>query len=441
MSVVEKTMAKPHRTKVVGLTVVLALLLAACGSATASAKPASKVSKAVTTITYWTSGLTPKEISTLDARFDKTHRGMKVQGQYISSSDEEYPKVVAALKTGTEPPVVLDQNPSDLPLYAESGKLIDLNGKMTALTNALYKGIRNSLFYRGKQLGMALANDGDIVLFYNKKDFKAAGIAAPPKTWTQLEADAVKLSDPAAHRYGIYIPFGDSEWISYDFEALLWANGGNILNNAQTKAVFDSKAGVDALTTWVNMVRKAHTAPDTSYAVAGNYDGSPAFASNVVAMLIDGQWDLSTFESDKLDFGVAEFPKGTVSSATNLGIGVAALFRTTPAQDKVGLAFIKFLASPAQGAYMAATGGGLPSAAAQLSQPVLKKAIASNPYYKVFAETEPFGHVRPISPAYTAVSEDLWDGINAALNGSISPSAALATAQRQANAALASQGS
>jgi hypothetical protein len=72
---------------------------------------------------------------------------------------------------------------------------------------------------------MALGGVGDYVLFYNKKDFAKAGISSPPATWTQLESDAIKLSDPAKHHYGIYIPFGTDEWISYDWESLLWAAG------------------------------------------------------------------------------------------------------------------------------------------------------------------------------------------------------------------------
>ena len=59
---------------------------------------------------------------------------------------------------------------------------------------------------------------------------------------TQLEADAIKLSDPAKHRYGIYIPLGSSEWISYEWEALLWANGGQFMNSDNTKVAFDSPA-------------------------------------------------------------------------------------------------------------------------------------------------------------------------------------------------------
>jgi ABC-type glycerol-3-phosphate transport system substrate-binding protein len=436
---------RSHIGRRAAITTVLAasLVLAACGSSskpaaassTSSTKTTSSSTKTVT-IHWWTTGETPARITVIDNGFDKTHPHMKAVGEYIGKSDEEMPKLISALKTNTYPTVVDTQVPSDLPLLAESGKLVDLNGKMTSLTDALYPGIRKSLFYRGKQLGMALSGVGDILLFYNKADFKAAGISSPPKTWAQLVVDARKLTDPAQHRWGFYVPLGDAEWISYAWEPMLWANGGHFLNSTDTKAVFDSKAGVDALTTWVDLLRKYHAAPDRSFAVGGNFDGSPAFASNAVAMLIDGPWDLSTFEKAKIDFGVSEFPAGSKGSSTNIGIGVEALFKKPSDKEAVGLAFMKYMASPSIGAYLAATSGGLPSSPAQLKEPTLEKAIASNPYYHAFADNEATGHVRPITPAYNAVSQDLWTEINDALDGKISPSQALKTAAAEADRAL-----
>ncbi len=403
---------------------------AVVGSGAVSAAATSPVS-----FTYWTSGFNPKEITAIDAAFDASHPGEKANGQYISTSDEYLPKVIAALKSGTQPTVLTDQNPSDLPLIEESGKLIPLNGDLTAQTNALYPGIKASLFYRGKQLGMALAGVGDIALFYNKTDFAKAGITSPPSTWSQLEADAAKLTDPAQHRWGFYVPMGDAEWISYDFEPVLWGDGGSLLNASQTKATFDSPAGVKALTTWVDMVRTEKVAPATSFAADGNFDGPTAFSSNAVAMITDGPW-LEGEVPKGLDYGVAPYPAGGKGQATNIGIGVVALLKTTPAEDKAGLDFIKFLATAKEGSYLAEQNGGLPSSPSQLGQPLLKKA-ESNPYYKVFAADERYGQVRPISPEYTAVSEDLWTEINAAIAGSVTPAKALSIAAHEADQALA----
>src|SRR6201996_4219778 len=176
-----------------GVCALAAAAAAACGSSSSSA--ASGSSSSPVTVTYWSSG-TQAEINYIDTQFDKAHPGIKAVGQYIASADQSTAKEIAAIKSGTEPNVVIGQDPSALPLLAESGKVVDLTAGLKTQTAQLYPGIKAALFYKGQQLGIALGGVGDYVLFYNKKDFAAAGIKTPPKTWTELEADAVKLSRP-----------------------------------------------------------------------------------------------------------------------------------------------------------------------------------------------------------------------------------------------------
>lgn len=420
----------------VGAIAALAAAAAGCGSSAPSASGGSGSSGKPVSITYWTSS-SQAEIKWLDTHFNATHKNIRVQGQYVASADNTTAKEVAAIKSGTEPNVVLGQDPSALPLLAESGKVVDLKQALAAETSALYPGIKSALFYQGHQLGLALGGVGDYVLFYNKKDFRQAGISGPPQTWTQLEADAIKLSDPARHHYGFYVPLGSSEWISYDWESVLWSDGGTFLNS-QGKVGFNSAAGVAALTTWVNLVRKDHAAPTTSFAQAGSYDGAPAFASNAVAMIIDGPWALSPFNTAKIDYGVAQVPAGTAGhSATGIGIGVASVFRKDSAADAAAIQFVKWLGTPQTGAYLDATNMGLPSSPDQLSQPAVKKEIASLPTYQVFADQLKTGQSRPTIPAYAAISQALSDQISAALSGKVTPAQALAKAAAAGNQAIA----
>lgn len=418
-----------RRVGVVVAVASLALTVAACSS--------SGGTSGTVKITYWSSSK-QSEIDYLDAHFNASHKGIKVKGQYIASSDDLTAKEVSAIKSGTEPNVVIGQDPSSLPLLAESGKVVDLKKPLSAETNALYPGIKSALFYKGKQLSFALGGVGDYVLFYNKKDFAKAGIAKPPTTWTELETDAVKLSDPGKHHYGIYIPLGSAEWISYAWEGLLWANGGQFLSDDGKKVAFNSQAGVDALTTWVYLVQKDHAAPTTSFAQAGSYDGAPAFASNAVSMIIEGQFALAPFRSAKIDFGVAPFPNGTSGkSATGIGVGVASVFDKGGRANDAATTFVKWLGAPAQGAYLTATSSGLPSAPAQLTQPAVKKEAAGDPTYPVFANQLKTGQSRPTIPAYAAISQSLSTQIDAALRGSISPQQALSKAAAAGNKAIA----
>jgi multiple sugar transport system substrate-binding protein len=386
--------------------------------------------------TYWTSGWGTSEIAAVDKAFDAANPGYKAVGDYIAKSDEFLPKVTAALKTNTQPTVVLDQQPYDLPFYNESGKLIPLTGQVPA-TNSLYPLIKKSLFYKGQQLGMALSGFGDIALYYNKADFAAAGITTPPSTWSQLTADAIKLTVPSQKRWGFYVPMGDAEWISYDWEPVLWGDGGTLLNSAGTKATFDSPAGVAALSTWVNLI-KDKAAPSASFASNGSYDGGNAFESNAVAMVTDGIWvDFATVPKG-FSYGVAPFPSGSAGPSTNIGLAVAALFKTNTTADAGGLAFIKFLSSPAEGAWIASQDYGEPDSPSQVSQPVLKPIAAKAPGYSTFTQIVKYGGLRPIVSQWGAVSADLYTEISDALAGSVTPSQALSKASQEADALLAS---
>ncbi|WP_147341436.1 ABC transporter substrate-binding protein [Actinomadura logoneensis] len=414
----------------------LLLAVAACGGGSSDDASGGGGSA---TFTYWTTSWTPEQISRIDADFAKAHPGLHSKGQFIASADQYLPKVVSAIKSNTQPTVLLTQNASDLPEIAQSGKLIPLDGDLKQETAGLYPGIKDALFYKGKQLGFARSGVGDIVLFYNKKDFKEAGIANPPATWAELVEDAKKLTDPGKKRFGYYVPLGEAEWITFAWTPLLRANGGDLLTPDGTRSAFNTPQGVKALQTWVDLMT-AKAAPTTSFAQAGSFDGAPAFASHTVSMMANGQWAVDTFKKAGLDFGVAPLPRGDAGPSTSVGMEVAALLKTSRAQERAGLEFIRYLARPQVGAHLAAANGGLPSAPDQLQQPELKEHIAKDPYYQTFADGLKFGKGRPMTPAYNAVSEALYTEISKALRGRQTAQQALANAAGKADKALKEQG-
>ena len=67
-----------------------------------------------------------------------------------------------------------------------------------------------------------------LVLYYNPKMFKQAGISGPPKTWAELLADAKKLTNPAKKVYGIVIyTAGAALGAQFVYQA-----GGSVMNNS-----------------------------------------------------------------------------------------------------------------------------------------------------------------------------------------------------------------
>src|SRR3954469_18940866 len=140
----------------------------------------------------WSAGHELTSFQKLIAEYNKTHKDVSVK--VVGGIDDN--KIVAAIRSGTAPDVVSSFNSYNVGNYCGTGGWIDL-------TSYLKKdGINMSEFppapryytsYGGKQCALPLLAD-DYGLYYNKQMFKAAGIAHPPHTMSELAADAKKLT-------------------------------------------------------------------------------------------------------------------------------------------------------------------------------------------------------------------------------------------------------
>lgn len=428
--------------------VSLVALVAGCGSGTGNTGGGNGSSAtgngsgnntssggSVTNITIWETELDQTLGQKLASAFNSSHPNIHVTMQYISQPDTFLQKLTAAISTDSEPDMVVGGDPSWGPQLLQTGKLVDLKGKVDSVDSQVTPGILAAEMYKGHQVGMPYGM-GDYSLFYNKTDFANAGIKNPPQTWTDVVQDSIKLTNASKQQYGFYVPFGSNEWTVYAFEGMLWANGGQFLNQDQTKAAFNSPAGVQALQTWVDLLYKYHAAPTTSFANASGSDGAPAFASNVAAMVIDGAWAISTFKQAGINYGLTLFPKGTSGYATNSGIGNLWVFNKGSQQEQASLEFLKWFMQPDNLAQIQITSQDLPVVDAVNNVPAFQQFEASNPDYKVFADNAKYAQARPTLVSYPAISAALGAEIDKALHNQESPQAALDKAAQEADQIL-----
>ena len=126
--------------------------------------------------------------------------------------------------------------------------------------NDFWPAERQAVQVGGKVIGMPALVD-NLALVYNKKLFDQAGIPYPTANWTwdDFRAAAKKLTDPAAKQFGwAYVADGSEDTV-WRFDALLWQAGGDILNSDNTKAEFNSPAGVKAATLLQQMATVDHS--------------------------------------------------------------------------------------------------------------------------------------------------------------------------------------
>ncbi|NUT27586.1 MAG: ABC transporter substrate-binding protein [Streptomyces sp.] len=174
----------------------LALLATACtGQSDAGA---TDDASAETTLNFWHAWSAPGEVAAvkdLVAGFEKAHPNIHVNVVGNMTDD----KINQALRAGGEkaPDVISSFTTNNVGRFCSSGALIDLNPFFEKAgidpEKTFPKAMNEYTQYEGNRCAVPLLGDA-YGLYYNKTAFKKAGIADPPKTWSEFEADAKKLT-------------------------------------------------------------------------------------------------------------------------------------------------------------------------------------------------------------------------------------------------------
>ncbi|MGW2447199.1 ABC transporter substrate-binding protein [Streptomyces sp. NPDC001675] len=297
------------------LTASLALLTTACTGQSGSG--ASDDASKETTINFWHAWSAPNEVKavrSLVAGFEKAHPNIHVNVVGNMTDD----KINQALRTGGDraPDVISSFTTNNVGKFCSSGALIDLNpffekagiNPETTFPKAMNEYTR----FEGDRCTAPLLGDA-YGLYYNKTAFRKAGITAPPKTWSEFEADAKKLT---VSRGGTYEQLGfmpdyhgwesTTEHYFGQFSPTYFDKDGKSAlakDPAFEKGFALQKRLVDELGGFQKLERFRATLGD-------EWGARHPFHTGQVAMQLDGEWRLGMAEEAKPGFeiGVAPLP-------------------------------------------------------------------------------------------------------------------------------------
>ncbi len=206
----------------------------------------------------------------------------------------------------------------------------------TEFGNTFYPIASTQLQQNGQIVGMPLMYDG-LVLFYNKEIFKTAGLE-PPQTWSDLQADAIKLkienSSGGLQRGGVAMGnVSNVDHFSDILGVLLLQNGADLTrpNSNYTR---------DALLFYTQFVTKHKVWNDQLP------NSTVAFARGDVAMMFAPSWrahDIAAL-NPSLQYGTAPVPRlseNRLSWATYWAEGVS---QQSKNKDKAW-EFLKFMST------------------------------------------------------------------------------------------------
>ncbi len=327
-----------------------------------------------------------KSMADLTKEFNATHPSMEVQLLPVASYGALSTKIIGAL-AAKDPPLLAQAYENDAAQYGTGFQLSTLDSYINGpngLSKAEIADFFPVLWEDGKLADgkryMMPAVKSDIVMWYNKDMFTAAGITRPPATWQEFADDCAKLTktDDKGNQIQWGASFGSSSpqdlWVS-----MVYAYGGRVLNDTYDDVLFGSSNAAKAATQlFLDLETKKymHYAP-------GSYADEADFNAGKAAMYLATVVSRTYVDLGKFALGETPLPAGPAGKATALMGGNVVMFGNAPKytqrQKDAGWAFIKWFTSPHPQAVWAAQTGYLPARQSSLKDPVLVAAYADNP--------------------------------------------------------------
>ncbi|MFG2945707.1 ABC transporter substrate-binding protein [Streptomyces adustus] len=297
------------------LTTSAILLSTACTGQSGSG--ASDDASKETTINFWHAWSAPSEVKAVQALvdgFEKKHPNIHVDVVGNVTDD----KINQALRAGGDkaPDVISSFTTNNVGKFCSSGALTDLNPffKKSGIDPATTfpKAMNEYTQFDGDRCAAPLLGDA-YGLYYNKTAFAKAGIKNPPRTWSEFEADAKKLTIAKGDSYTQlgFMPnyhgwesttehyFGQFSPTYFDADGR-----SNLAKDPAFKAGFTlQKRLVDELGGFQRLEKFRSTLGD-------EWGPKHPFQTGQVAMQLDGEWRLGMAMEAKPDFeiGVAPLP-------------------------------------------------------------------------------------------------------------------------------------
>lgn len=464
-----QTRSRRKMVKVAAAAAGVALLASACGSSTSASGHASTTASTTRSgststsasatsghrvnLTVWTafSGVLGKSFGHLVGEFNASQSAYHVVADFKGSYSQVLSDTIAAFRAHAAPDIsqifdagtatIMDAKGTYVPVHQLMAKY-----KVPFSTSDFIGGAASYYETNSDQLDSLPFNSSTPVLFYNKAELTAAGISAPPTTWSQLDADASTL---AAHGQkcaltssGAYVMWTDMEqyavWNGYPY-----ATGNN--GYAAIKGV---KLQIDTAPFISHLSLLGALAAKGGYIWNGvNTSTVPLFTNGTCAMYEQSSADLTTIQAAaKFPFGVSELPvvNGDTKAPQNTVVGGASFWVLAGAPSdtyKGDAEFLHFLMSASTQAYWASHTGYVPVTTAGSALLSSQNFYATHPNdmvaVKELTTKPPTASTRGIRLGYLPkVREVEASAISEVLAGKETAAQALASAQSQGDQIL-----
>jgi sn-glycerol 3-phosphate transport system substrate-binding protein len=384
------------------------------------------------------------EMQRLIEQFDQTHPDIHVTAVYTGSYDDTNLKTRAAIQAGHPPgAVIMSANfVREYVINDQATSLDDLiaGDKQTPVEfmQQFWPALKLNATEDGHVYGVPFQNSTPL-LYYSVDAFKDAGLDPdhPPVTWQDWTDDLrklVKRDGSQTTRYGLMFP-GTYDYLGWITSAFAMSNGGQYYNPDYGGEVYYTEPSTVGAVRFIDaMVHQWHVMPE---GVTDANAVTTAFFQGRTAMMVLSTGSLGFVRDNmKTPYRVAFLPRSLVNAAPIGGASLIIPKGNSAERRAAAWTLIKWLTSPEiAGGWSRFTGYFAPRIAAY-DLPEMKTYLAAHPDAKVAMDQLAYARGWFATYDTVGVRKAMEDAVQSVLSGKAKPEAALAEAQRQADALM-----
>ncbi len=412
------------------ILMIAAMVLAGCGKDTAKTSDANTSGPVTIDFWYAIGGRNGEGIQKLVKEFNDSHPNIVVKATFQGDYYAHAAKLQAALVSGNQPNIVMLEI-SQVGQFGYSGALADLSPYFSKEEiGKFHEGLLKNSYINGKFVAVPF-NRSTPILYINKTMLKEAGLdPAGPQNWEELREYARKLTNKEKGVYGFETPI--DIWF---YEAGVFQQGGKMLSDDQKQVAFDNETGYGIARLWQDMVKEGtmKAPPGQDY---NAWDVATSdFTSQKVAMIQVSTASLGgLIKSTKGQFelGTAFLPAGKQFGVPTGGANLAVLDKSSDAQKKAAVEFLKWLTNKENAAFYSEWSGYVPVTQEAVESDRIKTLYDKYPQYRVALDQLKYAQARPMVKGYREMTIKIQEELKKVmLDTSIPAEQAVKNAARQ----------
>ncbi|MHC3815576.1 sugar ABC transporter substrate-binding protein [Streptomyces sp. DT9] len=315
----------------IGIAVVLALGLTACGSSGGDDVAADKKQ----TLTVWAMGAEGEKLADVAKVYEKANPNVTVKVTPVGW-DVAHQKLVSAAAAGSMPDVA-QMGGSYMGEFSELGVLEPVDTKTFQEKDFFPAGWKQGEV-DGQAYGVPWYVDTR-VLYYRTDLAEKAGITKAPTNWKEMQDLATAYQKKAGTKWGLSIQPSGLDTVQ-NFYSFLYSAGGEIVND-KGDVVIGSPAAVKALKEYGSYFSKGLS----NKSVQPGYDVVKDFGNGRVPMFFGGPWHVTLLNEGqpqlKGKWAVANVP--TDKSSVSMAGGSSLVISKDSEHKAAATQFIKYL--------------------------------------------------------------------------------------------------